>query len=83
MTTDSVAWDIREELAPRRPPCSPDCTPIEQACSKIKALAPARTGARTHDALQEAVRLATAAITRADAVARFAHAGYTLPAQGT
>ena len=64
------------------PPYSPDCTPIEQAFSKIKAILRG-LGARTHEALQEAVRLALAAITPDDAAAWFAHAGYPLAAQGT
>ena len=64
------------------PPYSPDFTPIEQAFSKIKALLRG-LGARTKEALQEAVRLAIEAITRHDAAAWFAHAGYTLPAQPT
>jgi hypothetical protein len=34
------------------------------------------------EGLEEAVRLAIEAITRADATAWFAHAGYALPAQG-
>jgi transposase len=64
------------------PPSSPDCTPIEQAFSKRKALLRG-LGARTREALEEAVRLAVEAITRDDATAWFAHAGYALPAQGT
>jgi transposase len=64
------------------PPYSPDFTPIEQAFSKIKAILRG-LGARTKEALQEAVRLAIEAITRHDAAAWFAHAGYTLPAQTT
>jgi transposase len=62
------------------PPSSPDFTPIEQAFSKIKALLRG-LGARTREALQEAVRLAVDAITRDDALAWFAHAGYVLPGQ--
>ncbi len=62
------------------PPYSPDCTPIEQAFSKVKAHL-RRLGARTKEALQEAVRLALEAITPKDAAAWFAHAGYALPAQ--
>ncbi|MGO8949731.1 MAG: hypothetical protein ACLQUY_19175 [Ktedonobacterales bacterium] len=61
---------------------SPDFTPIEQAFSKIKSLLRG-LGARTKEALQEAVRLAIEAITRQDAAAWFAHAGYALPAQNT
>ena len=63
------------------PPDSPDCTPIEQAFSKIKAILRG-LGARARDALVEGIRLAVDAITRADTVAWFAHAGYPLPAQG-
>ena len=80
------AASIREALVERQcdllflPPYSPDFTPIEQAFSKLKAILRG-LGARTQDALQEAVRLAVAAITRDDAVAWFAHAGYLLPAQ--
>jgi transposase len=64
------------------PPYSPDFTPIEQAFSKVKAILRG-LGARTKEALQEAVRLAIEAITRHDAAAWFAHAGYALPAQDT
>jgi transposase len=64
------------------PSYSPDCTPIEQAFSKIKAILRG-LGARTKEALQEAVRLAIEAITRHDATAWFANAGYALPAQAT
>jgi hypothetical protein len=67
-------------LAAWPPPSSPDGTPIEQAISKRKAIL-CGLGARTREAFEEAVRLAVDAITRADAAARFAHAGYTLPAQ--
>lgn len=62
------------------PPYSPDMTPIEQAFSKIKAIL-RRLGARAREALVDAIQLAVEAITRNDAVAWFAHAGYTLPAQ--
>jgi transposase len=114
MNTETFAWYIREQLAPRLrpgqvvvvdnlsahkaprirqaiearhcellflPPYCPDCTPIEQAFSKIKALLRG-LGACTRDALQEAVRLAIEAITSSDTAARFAHAGYALPGQG-
>jgi transposase len=79
---------IRQAIAARHcqllflPPYSPDFTPIEQAFSKIKAILRG-LGARTKEALQEAVRLAIEAITRHDAAAWFAHAGYALPAQPT
>jgi hypothetical protein len=64
------------------PPYAPDCTPIEQAFSKRKALLRGR-GACTREAFEEAVHLAITAITHDDARAWFAHAGYALPAQGT
>lgn len=62
------------------PPYSPDCTPIEQAFSKVNAILRG-LGARTREALWAAVRAAVDAITPEDAIAWFAHAGYTLPAQ--
>jgi transposase len=80
------AESIREAIAARGctllflPPYSPDCTPIEQAFSKLKALLRG-VGARAREALLEAIRLAVDAITRDDAVAWFANAGYALPAQ--
>ena len=64
------------------PPYSPDCTPIEQAYSKLKAIL-RRIGARTHEALWEAMRVAVEAITPNDASAWFAHAGYALSAPAT
>ena len=79
------AASIRHALAARGcdllflPPYSPDFTPIEQAFSKLKALLRG-LGARTHEALWEAVRLALDAIPPADARAWFAHVGYVLPA---
>jgi len=62
------------------PPDSPDCTPIEQAFSRSTAIL-GQIGARTHEALWEAMRVAVEAITPDDALAWLAHAGYTLPAQ--
>ena len=79
---------LREVLAARGcellflPAYSPDYTPIEQVFSKVKALLRG-LGARTQEALQEAVHLALAAITRADVAAWFAHAGYALPGPET
>jgi transposase len=64
------------------PPYSPDFTPIEQAFSKIKAVL-RRLGARTKEALWEAMGAAVEAITPADAIAWFAHVGYALPAPTT
>ena len=75
---------LREALAARGcdllflPAYSPDFTPIEQAFSKVKAILRG-LGARTQEALQEAVRLAIATITPDDAAAWFANAGYPLP----
>ena len=82
------ADSIRQAITARQcellflPPYSPDLTPIEQAFSKIKAILRG-LGARTPEALQDAVRLAIEAITPDDAAAWFAHAGYTLPAPAT
>jgi transposase len=64
------------------PPYSPDFTPIEQAFSKLKAILRG-LGARTTEALWEAMRTAVEAITRDDALAWFAHAGYAVSAQAT
>ena len=81
------AASIRQAIEARHctllflPPYSPDLTPIEQAFSKIKAILRG-LGARTKEALWEAMRVAVEAITPADALAWFAHAGYALPAQG-
>jgi len=78
------AASIRHALAARHcdllflPPYSPDFTPIEQAFSKLKACLRG-IGARTHEALWAAMRLALAAITPQDATAWFAHAGYHVP----
>jgi transposase len=82
------AASIRQALGARHcqllflPPYSPDFTPIEQAFSKIKAILRG-LGARTTEALWEAMRVAVEAITRDDALAWFAHAGYALSAQAT
>ena len=65
-----------------RRPTSPDFTPIEQVFSKLKAILRG-LGARTQDALQDAVRRAVEAITPDDAIAWFAHADISLPAQPT
>lgn len=79
---------IRQAIEARRcqllflPSYSPDFTPIEQAFSKLKALL-RRLGARTKEALWEAMRVAVEAITPDDAIAWFAHAGYALTAQPT
>ena len=62
------------------PPYSPDFTPIEQAFSKLKA-ALRRTGARTREALDDAITAGLATIAGADATGWFAHCGYPIPAQ--
>jgi transposase len=80
------AESIRQAIEARHcqllflPPYSPDCTPIEQAFSKVKAILRGR-GARARDTLLDAIRLAVDAITRADALAWFTNAGYALPGQ--
>ena len=82
------AASIRQAIEARHcqllflPPYSLDFTPIKQAFSKVRAILRG-LGARTTEALQEAVRLAIEATTRHDAAAWFAHAGYALPAQAT
>ena len=57
------------------PSYSPDMNPIEEAFSKIKTLV-RKVGARTREALVEAIRRALAAVTTEDAAGWFAHAGY-------
>lgn len=60
------------------PPYSPDCSPIEQAFSKLKALL-RRAGARTREALEAAIREALDAVTAAAAHGLFRHCGSPLP----
>jgi transposase len=62
------------------PAYSPDLNPIEEAFSKLKALL-RRAGARTRDALADAIRLALRAITPADVLGWYAHCGYSPPDQ--
>jgi transposase len=57
------------------PSYSPDLKPIEEAFSKIKQLV-RKVGARTREALVEAIGRALAAVTPEDAAGWFAHAGY-------
>jgi transposase len=82
------AASIRQAIEARHcqllflPPYSPDCTPIEQAFSKLKAIL-RRLGARTTETLWEAMQVAVEAITPTDARAWFAHAGYALSAPAT
>lgn len=60
------------------PAYSPDFSPIEEAFSKLKA-ALRRIGARSHEALFEAIAQALLTITAADARGWFKHCGYPPP----
>jgi transposase len=57
------------------PPYSPDLNPIEEAFAKLKALL-RRAGARTREALIDAMGRALAAVTASDACGLFEHRGY-------
>lgn len=57
------------------PAYSPDCSPIEETFSKLKAFL-RRVGARTHEALQEAMSQALETVTAQDALGWFTHCGY-------
>jgi transposase len=57
------------------PPYSPDYNPIEEAFSKIKALL-RKVGARSREALVEAIGEALSAVSVHDARGFFEHAGY-------
>jgi transposase len=57
------------------PPYSPDLNPIELCWSKLKALL-REFGARTREALDDAIRRAMDLIDRSDAAAWFGHCGY-------
>jgi transposase len=57
------------------PAYSPDCSPIEETFSKVKAFL-RRVGARTHEALQEAIGQALETVTAQDALGWFTHCGY-------
>ena len=60
------------------PAYSPDFSPIEEAFSKLKTFL-RRVGARTREALQEAIAQALPLITPQDALGYFTHCGYPLP----
>ena len=60
------------------PTYSPDFSPIEEAFSKLKTLL-RRVGARTREALQEAIATALTLITAQDALGWFTHCGYPSP----
>jgi len=62
------------------PPYSPDLNPIEEAFSKVKALL-RRAGARTREALIEAMGRALDMVATKDSRGFFEHCGYQLPAQ--
>jgi transposase len=59
------------------PAYSPDFSPIEEAFSKLKTVL-RRTGARTREALQDAIATALDLITAQDALGWFTHCGYPL-----
>jgi transposase len=62
------------------PPYSPDLNPIEEAFAKLKALL-RKAGARTREALLEAMGRTLEAITAQDARGFFEHRGYRVAAQ--
>lgn len=62
------------------PSYSPDLNPIEEAFSKIKGML-RKAGARTREALVEAMAEALAAITPEDAAGWFRHCGYKIEDQ--
>jgi transposase len=62
------------------PSYSPDLNPIEEAFSKIKGIL-RKLGARTHEALLEAIANALSAITPQDAAGWFNHCGYEVEVQ--
>ena len=59
------------------PPYSPDLNPIEEAFAKVKALL-RQAGARTREALVEAIGRALDTVTSRDARRFFGHCGYRL-----
>jgi len=63
------------------PAYSPDYSPIEETFSKVKAFL-RRVGARTHEALQDAIGQALETVTPQDALGWFTHCGYG-PAQAS
>ncbi len=77
---------IRELIEERRaelvylPTYSPDLNPIEEAFSKIKNIL-RNLGARTHEALLEAMAQALSAVTPQDAAGWFDHCGYQVEGQ--
>jgi transposase len=59
------------------PPYSPDLSPIEKCWSKLKTHL-RHIGARTREALEEAITQAMEGITATDALAWFSHCGYVV-----
>src|SRR5215471_133361 len=62
------------------PGYSPDLSPIEETFSKLKSSL-RRAGARTREALEEAICQALLTVTVQDAYGWFGHCGYVLPAE--
>jgi transposase len=62
------------------PSYSPEMNPIEQAFSKIKNIL-RKLGARTHEALLEAMEEALSRVSSADAAGWFNHCGYRVEVQ--
>ncbi len=62
------------------PSYSPDLNPIEEAFSKIKNIL-RKLGARTHEALLEAMEEALSKVTPSDAAGWFDHCGYEVEVQ--
>jgi transposase len=62
------------------PPYSPDLNPIEEAFAKLKGLL-RKSGAKSRQALVEAMGAALDAITVGDARGFFGHCGYRIPVQ--
>ncbi len=62
------------------PPYSPDLNPIEEAFAKVKHIL-RKIGARTKEALIEAIGRALGAVSTEDVRGFFAHCGYRTPAQ--
>ena len=60
------------------PSSSPDFSPIEETFSKVKTFL-RRTGARTREALEEAIGQARLPVTSQDAHGWFRHCGYLPP----
>jgi transposase len=64
------------------PTYSPDFSPIEETFSKVKAFL-RRAGARTREALEEAIAQALETVTSQDAHGWFRHCGYLPPQEQT